>query len=167
MADPTPRPIPAAAFWGTILASAQQHATTAQVWDALRAARDQLGVSFPSDIFSQVNALRANASRVIVASERLMAASGATAIDSSMIGRPIYARSLAQQEAMPQYEVRLQISVQSLEGTASRWATVYYGSDLPDTVGQLGDDVEAFAAGFANDYGGELASVDSFMLNAV
>ena len=167
MADPTPKPIPASAFWGTILSSARQHATTAEVWDALKSARDQLGVAFPSDIFAQVNSLRSSATGVVAASERLMAGGYGTAIDSTMIGRPIYARSLAQQEALPQYEVRLQISVAGVEGEASRWATIYYGTDLPDTVGQLGDDMEAYASGFANDYGGELASIDSFELNAV
>ena len=167
MADPVRPKVDASFFYGPLLSSAAQRETTAQMWARLRDFAQRSEVSFPSDIFRQVNSLRSNASSVQAASRNLDRSPGSDTITGGLIGRPIYGRPSASFDTLPQYEARFRLTVQGPEGQAEQWVRVTYGADLPDTVGQLLDELDTFAQDLYAGYGQELVSWDSPMLNQI
>ena len=156
-----------AVFYGAILGATVEHMTTARLWETIRTQADAMGVAFPSDVLQQVNQLRANAGQVVAASERLTGASTPTTITSEVMGRPIYARPLADQEARPMYEARFQVDTLGLHGVESSWYRLTYGTDVPETIAGLREDVSMYAADFAGAYGQELIGVGTLMLNVL
>lgn len=52
-------------------------------------------------------------------------------------------------------------------GQVSRWVTVQYGSDMPDTVGGLLDDLDLYVTDFATGYEGELVGTGQVYLNQI
>lgn len=167
MADPIRPSVGAEFFYGTMLSAAGQRETTAAMWSRLRDFAARSEVSFPSDIFQQVNRLRANATGVARASRSLQGAPASEAITASVIGRPIYARPASSFEALAQYEARFRLTVQGPEGLGEQWVRITYGSDLPDTVGGLMDDLATYALDLFAGYGQELVGWDSPMLNQI
>jgi hypothetical protein len=154
-------------FYGPILQSAIERDTTAAMWDRIRSAAEAAGVSIGPDAFAKINGLRSNAVSLVNASRNLQRAPADYAIESSMVGRPIYARPGDVFEAMPQYEARFRLQIQTQEGIADQWVRVVYGADRPDTVGALLDDLELYAQDLAPGYGGELVGWSDPMLNEV
>jgi hypothetical protein len=154
-------------FYGVIVQSAIERDTTQAMWDRIRGAADQAGVSIGPDAFSKINGLRSNAVAMINASRNLQRAPADYSLESSMIGRPIYARPEASFEALPQWEARFQLRVQTSEGVGEQWVRVVYGADRPSTVGELLDDLELFAQDMAPGYGGELVGWSNPILNQV
>lgn len=167
MADPVRPRVDVSFFYGPLLSSAAARETTAQMWQRLRRFADEAGVSFPSEGAVAFNAIRANAVGVQGAARYLDRAPSADAITASAIGRPIYGRPDASFSALPQYEARFRLTVQGPEGLGEQWVRVTYGADLPDTIGQLMDDLELYARDLYAGYGQELVGWDSPMLNQI
>lgn len=174
MADPNLKPISAAYFYGDILAARARHEPVAQMWERLRGTLATFNPDpanpqyrFPSDIFQQVNGLSANANQTANASRQLMAASAGDAITGDMIGTPFYGRPQSSFEALNQWEARIEMIMDTPAGRASRWVTVQYGSDRPDTVGGLLDDLDMYVTDFATGYEGELVGTGQVYLNQI
>lgn len=162
-----PRPIgKPEAFWGSILASARQHATTAQVWEAIRGRADELGVRYPSTILADVNRLRSIASGLAASADRLARARDDQAITGRMIGQQVYSRGLAAQATTPSYHVRFQLPVTTPEGTRTDWYTLEYNGPLPATVGDLRSDLAVYADSLGEDYGVSIGEVGAIEIGA-
>lgn len=167
MPDPERPRVRSDYFYGVILQSALERDTTAQMWERIRGAAEASGLDIGADAFTRVNELRSNAVSVANAARNLARAREADAITSDMLGRPIYARPLQAFEALPQYEARIRIQMQTPGGVADQWVRVVFGADRPDTVGGLLDELELFAQDMAPGYGGELLGWDNLVLNEV
>ena len=167
MADELPRVSSMAFFYGPIVESALGRMTTQAMWEQINAAAEAAGVRFPPDALQQVNDLRANAASVARASRELQGAPASDAITSQVIGQPIYARPLESQGALSQFEARFRLVFQTPAGQDTQWVRIVYGADLPDTVGQLTDELDAYAQDLAAGYSQQLVSWDSPMLNAI
>lgn len=167
MATNDPRPVgKAEAFWGSIMASARQRATTAQVWEAIRSRADELGVRYPSGILADVNRLRSLASGLAETSRRLERARDDQALTGRMIGQQVYARDLSAQATVPAFHVRFQLPVTTPEGTRQDWYTLEYGGPLPATVGDLRADLEAYAESLGEDYGVSIGAIGAIEIGA-
>jgi hypothetical protein len=159
MPDPPGRSPQPAAWWGSILAAARKRATTAEVWQAIRSYADEAGLQLPPNLFAEVNRMRSLASGLRASSDQLMRARSSDALTSGMIGHQIYQRGGPGQALAPLYHVRFQMEHQ-LEGLRSTgWYTLEYSGQLPDTVGDLMDDIAGYAEGLSGTYGVELVGV--------
>jgi hypothetical protein len=154
-------------WWGAVLASAREHETTAELWQRINDQAASQGVSLPSDIFSQVNRMRGLASGLAYSSELLGRSGNSDAITSGVIGEQIYKRSEADlSELATRYHVRFELTTYSSLGESTDWRTLDYGGSLPGTVGELRDDVEAYAQGLSDSYGAEFGNVGTIEIGA-
>ena len=158
--------VKAEAFWGTIMASARQRATTAQVWDAIRGRADELGVRYAPGILADVNRLRSLATGLAETSRRIARASDDQAITGRMIGQQVYARGLAGQALAPGYHVRFQVPVTTPEGTRTDWYTLEYQGAFPATKGQLLADLGAYTDSLGEDYGVSIGEIGAIEIGA-
>lgn len=165
MAD-DPTRAKAEAWWGSILASAREKATTAEVWDAIRSYASDAGVALPSDIFQRVNDMRSLAVGLRTSSESLMRASTDQAITNREIGQQLYARSPFDQAAAPLYHVRFEMTTQVGGQQETGWYTLEYSGQLPATVGDLFADLGDYADGLAGSYGQALVATGRVEIGA-
>lgn len=155
-----------AALFGTILAAARNHATTAEIWGAIRSEADRYGVSLPTGMFGAVNTMRSLATRTIVASERLSAAGPNDAIEGGMIGQAVYSRSQVGRALVPEWHAYVQTTSIVQGEQVQGWTFMPYTGTLPATVGELNDDALSAAVAQSEKYTGELLSVDAIELVA-
>lgn len=163
MADGEPAQAKATAFWGSILLAARVHATTAEVWQAIREAAVGNNVALPADMFSQVNRMRSLATGLRNSGEALARANPDDAITGSMIGTQLYARSALAHSLDPAYHVRFEMTTTTTEGSVTGWYNLEYQGGLPATVGDLLAEIDAYANGLADSYGaarGDIGQVE-------
>ena len=166
MVDGGSSPARPEAWWGVIQSAARQHATTAGVWTAIKDSAQEWGLALPTDMFSAVNRMRALASGITYASERLMRAAPESAITSEHIGQQIYARSPQEMALAPIYHVRFEMHTVTEGVVQTGWYTLEYSGSLPPTVGQLFADVGEYASGLAGAYGVSLSGVGRVEIGA-
>lgn len=177
MADPE-RPtklLPASAFYGDILAARQNHETVEQMWgrirDTLAGWQEQYAnytVRYAPDVFQAVNQLSANAAGVRGAQEQLNTAPASDSLTASVIGRPFYGRSDAEFQALAAWEGKIELIMDRAGAQVSQWITVQYDAgSLPDTIGDLRDDLEGFASSWATRYEGTLVGTGQLILNQI
>lgn len=143
----------ASAFWGPILLSARVHATTAEVWSAIKGYAQSQGVEVPPGMFSEVNRMRALATSLRTSGETLARANESDAITSRMIGTQLYARNALERSLAPAYHIRFELTTQTEAGPSTSWYTLEYEGSLPATVGDLRYDVGTYAQSLAGTYG--------------
>lgn len=151
------------AFWGSILLSARLHATTAEVWQAIKQYGEQAGVALPPDMFAQVNRMRGLATTLRNSGERLATASPSDALTSRMIGQQVYARNAIERSLAPAYHVRFELTTTTDQGSSTGWYTLEYEGNLPATVGELRYEVAQYAESLSGTYGtavGELGTIE-------
>lgn len=163
-------------FWGPIAAAREKRATVADMWGAMRdelaranaAAPEGVTYAFASDILQQVNGRSSNAASLTRAEANLAAAAPESAILGTMIGQPFYGRSLESQQAFAKWEARAEMIMDTPAGQVSQWVTVQYtAGNLPDTLGDLQDDIEGTLLDWADRYGGTYAATGRLQLNAI
>lgn len=153
MPDQGPPLAKPSAFWGSVLLSARVHATTAEVWTAIRDYARTYGVDVPPDMFAQVNRMRTLAVGLRNSGEALASARPSDAITSNMIGQQLYARSLSEQALAPAFHVRFTLDAMGPDGPVSGWYNLEYDGSLPPTVGDLYADLDTYAATLGESYG--------------
>jgi hypothetical protein len=166
MADGGPPQAKATAFWGSILLAARVHATTAEVWQAIREASASSGVALPGDMFAQVNRMRSLATTLRNSGEAIAGAAGSDALTSSMIGTQLYARSALERSLSPAYHVRFELSTTTDAGSSTGWYTLEYSGSLPATVGELQQQVLDYANGLADSYGSAVGDLGTLEIGA-
>jgi hypothetical protein len=140
------------AWWSAVQAAVRVRATTAELWGVIRDYGAQQGISYPPNMFAEVNRLRSLAGGLRGASERLGRASGSDAITSAMLAPTIYARAPNQRSASPLFHVRFEMTTRVGDQLQSGWYNMEYTGSLPGTVGQLMEDVSDIAQGLSTSY---------------
>ncbi len=146
-----------AKYWGTVVSSVNQRASTADLWSALKSA----AANNPSDLagvsIGDVNAMRSAAAGIRAATDAFQAADLSAAIDSTMVAQTPFSADLGAQAISPVYNVSFErtfINDQGVQEVEMR--TDRFVGGLPGTVQDLLDTV-------ANDmdtlYGGTTTAV--------
>lgn len=163
-------------YWGAIQAAVSERASTAGVWDAIRADEQAQAAGAPLPNFAGVNELRSLAAAVRNSGERLGAALETEqrtglpqSIDRTMMSYGVSTRDAAAVATMAQFHVRFEGTFNAPDGSALRqWLTVKFDqSNMPATVGEL---VAALAVGVPNTSipaGAELADIGSPTITVV
>jgi hypothetical protein len=139
-------------YWGSILASAQQHLNIADMWQSIRDLQQQYGLERPGVTGPDVMVLRGYANRLVNGAAALAAASPSDTITPAMMGvGPYTSNDLAGLAAQPTYQVRFQNQVQLPDGTVTgAWQTAVFGaSEFPQTAGDLMASIGTSAAELA------------------
>lgn len=139
-------------YYGSILTSAYQGASTADMWTSIRANQALYGLPKPGASAPDVSVIRGYANRIVNGARTLAAASESDAITSDMMAvAPYTSRDLPAINTTPVYHVRYLNTVQADDGsTTSVWHTsVFTASDMPGTVGELRDTIDFHATELA------------------
>ena len=155
-----------AAIWGDIQASVEEHMTTAELWNEIRAAAERLGTRVPEGMFQAVNTMRNLSAQLRNASDRLTAASRDEALDRRYYADEVYLRDASNPLAGTSYHVRFTVPQYQGGETRMQTFTMLYEGSLPATVGDLMDDLDLYATELGNDYAGELGAIQSVEIGA-
>lgn len=139
-------------YWGSILTSAYNNASTSDMWTAIRSTQAQYGLSRPGASAPDVSVLRGYANRIVAGAQALNSASPSDSITADMMAvAPYTDNTLAGIATNPTYYVRYQNTVQANDGTVSTvWNTsVFSVTDMPSTVGELQDAIASDATELA------------------
>jgi|SRR5882762_303907 len=135
-------------YYGSILTSAYQNASTADMWTGIRTSQATYGLPKPGASAPDVSVIRGFANRIVNGARTLAAASESDAITRDMMAvAPYTSRDLPSINTNPIYHVRYQVTVQASDGTVSnRWSfSVFTAADMPGTVGALQDATDTAA----------------------
>lgn len=139
-------------YWGSILASAYQNASTSDMWTAIRNQQAEYNLPKPGASAPDVSVLRGFANRIVAGAAAFAAASPADTITADMMAvAPYTANDLASIATTPTYHVRYQNTIQDLDGNVvTTWNTsVFTATDFPATVGDLQDAINTDATEIA------------------
>lgn len=128
-----------ARYGGAIQAAAANHLSTADVWQAIRDSADAQGFETVGVSATDVSRARGIYGRMVRAADTLANADLDSAIDGSMIGQAPWSPPLDVQAAAPEWMATFKLSGVRDGEPVEEWHSVYLGSDLPDTVGDLWD----------------------------
>lgn len=165
-------------YYGSILASAYQNLSTADMWTAIRDTQAQYGLTRPGATAPDVSVIRGYANRIVAGANRLAAADDGDMITSDMMGvTPYTTNDLNAIATNPTYQVRYQVTWQTPDGaTNTRWNTsVFTATNFPDTVGDLRDTINFNASELlaqaaqqaGGQSGGTLLSTDNLEITLV
>lgn len=125
-------------YWGVIQHAAAQHLPTADLWAAIRGAAAEAGLERPGVSAADVSTIRGYAGAMTRAAEALAKSEPGLGITPSMIATAPWARSLAEQNIAPRYQVTYAREALTAEGVqVSQYSTSIFDGALPDTVGEL------------------------------
>lgn len=127
-------------YYGSILASAYENKSTADMWTAIRDTQAQYGLPKPGASAPDVSVIRGYANRIVAGAQAFAAAGDTDTITSDMMAvAPYTSNDLNGIAVNPTYQVRYQVTWQTADGTVkSRWNTsVFTAANFPDTVGDL------------------------------
>jgi hypothetical protein len=127
-------------YYGSILASAYNNLSTADMWESVRAAQAQYGLPTPQASAPDVSVIRGYANRIVAGARNLAAADDGDVIAANMMAvAPYTSNDLNGIATNPTYQVRYQVTWQTSDGvTNQRWNTsVFTAANFPGTVGEL------------------------------
>lgn len=139
-------------YWGSILASAYQNASTADMWTAIRNQQTEYGLPKPGASAPDVSVLRGFANRIVAGAAAFAAAAPTDTITADMMAvAPYTANDLNSITTTPTYHVRYANTIQAADGTITTvWNTsVFTAGDMPATVGELQDAIDTDATEIA------------------
>lgn len=153
------------AWWGVVQGAVAERATTAEIWQSIRAFGERNNLEYPPGFFAEVNRIRSTAASLRNASDRLGRAAPTDAITDRMLAPLPYARSSVEQALASQYHVRVNYTARQGQETADSYITLSYNT-LPGTVGELYADAQVATASTVDNYGGELIGLGGIEIGA-
>jgi hypothetical protein len=153
MPDEGLKTVKPAAFWNAIQDKAREHATTGELWQAIRETAADRGWSTQGLTLQEVNRMRSAASSMVYSGERLARSKPDDPLGDRFIGRQVYAGSDWLSKGNPAYHVRFQVDIQTVGTIETHWYTMQYDGSLPATTGELYDDIALYADELGGDYG--------------
>ena len=159
MTDQPPRPTVArpTAFWGSIQAAAAQRQGVAGAWANIRAQAASQNITWPGGertMFDAVNQMYSLAARNRNTSEALARADRGDYITQSMVGAQIFTRPAIERSVVRNFRVDFTVTVQGSQGPrVEHYHLAYTDANIPNTVGELRDDLLAYTAGLGDQYG--------------
>lgn len=130
---------PARVYWGEIQNAVYNHATTADVWGAIRNAQEALGVAAHRPSAIDVGQLVSLAAHMRSAADNLSNADPSAPITSDMIGTDITAATRGLTNLEQQFQTRYLIEFDTPTGTETAWRTGNIFTGLPTSVSDLID----------------------------
>lgn len=154
-------------YWGNIVQSVAARASTADLWNAVRAAAAAEGQDLSGVRLTDMNGLRSIAASQRQAGQTLAAARVDAVIDAGMIGRDLDSRSVQEQLLAPRWRVRFEQDVIVGGQLQTLWRTSYIDGFLPSTKADVLAQVDQDAQGLADDYDQVHAGVGAVQITAV
>lgn len=167
MPDLSPQATSALRFWGVIQAGVSQGATTAELWQAIRAS-DIGGVGETGGVGAiGVGQLRGMAASIARAGDALAKADPSQGITNAMIADAPWGRPLPEQNTLAQWQVRYLATTITPEGEQQLYRTTTITGTLPGTVGELLDFLNIAAPGTESGYNYEFVALSDPTILAV
>lgn len=165
--DLSPEAQRALAYWGPISRAASEHMTTRELWGAIRAESERLGLPSPGVTVRGVSQLRGLAGGIESRAREFNTYSDSRVLRGSMAAQAPWSRPLGEQRALPQYQIRFQHQYTSRGEQVTEWRTTMIPARLPRTVGDLRDLVAGDALQLARKYGVEHLGIGDLQVLAV
>lgn len=149
-------------LYGAILAGARAGLGTADLWASIRQTAEAQGTPLSGVSAANISTLRGFAGAQIKADAALAAAPFGSTIDASMIALAPYARSAAEMNAAPRFNVTMELGFLQNGEFGSASYTVSYTGFLPPTTDELLGDLQGAADDLGSNYGftpGDILSV--------
>jgi hypothetical protein len=140
-------------YWGVIEAGTNAGMNTQQLWEAIHEHAGASGLDTPGVSAAEVSIMRGLAGRIRQSGRNLANAQPTYGIDSSMMARAPWARTLSEQNSLTMHQVRFEHTVIRNGEQVSEWRSVMYQGPLPATVGDLKSELENDAQQMADNYG--------------
>lgn len=166
----------AMAYWGTIQNAVAERASTAQIWDAIRAAQaaepgggGPVTVAGVNEVRSAAAKIRNSADGLTMARDLETSTGLAQSITSSMMTTVPWSRDPGVLSTLADYQVRFQTLFTTPAGAqASAWVTAKFGGgELPVTVGDLIDALGAYSLAFGYTDAASFTGVGDVSITAV
>lgn len=145
-------------YWGSILNAASNHASTAEVWAAIRAQNEGTGQSGLNAGFADVSRLRAAAGAQVRAMESLSRTPDHIALDPANWSVAPYGRDLDQRNTLGIFQVNVKHVTIGDHGEETAFRMVTFRGALPATAGELRDAIDQDSQAMADQYGTEHVS---------
>lgn len=167
MSDLTPEGKDALRWWGVIEESARYGMTTEDLWNNLRDAAEEAGLSGPGVTITGVNELRSLATRIQNSGRQLERIGLDTVLTHEHIADAPWSRTDTERSAYGIYQVRYQHTTVTTEGPETTWRTSIFRGQLPETLGELQSAVAEDAQALADKYGVSHVDLGSMHILAV
>lgn len=163
-------------YWSEIIGGAARRLNTADLFVTIRDRAAQLGLSTVGVSASAVSTLRGYAGRMLATGERINKAADTAILTSDHIAEAPWARPLQEQNAFPIWNTVIEHTIERPDGsTVTRNQTIVFTGTLPDTIGELRDQISEEARLLAEEGGeesegtpkGKSLAVKILMLQAV
>ncbi len=142
-------------YWGVIELAAAAHANTADMWEWIRQAADELGLASPGVTVQGVSELRGRAGEIVRTAEQFAKLPDAKRVTQRYVAHPPWARTFVEQRALPKFAVRYQHTFIQNGNLQTEWRTSVFPGRLNHTAGRLRSDVELDATNLARKYATE------------
>jgi hypothetical protein len=154
-------------YWGIIVTSVAQRASTADLWAAVRAGAQIEGNQLTGVRVQDMNVLRSIAASQQRSISSLQSLLPGNALDARNIGRDLSSRSLQDQSLAPRWIVRFEHDVVVQGQLQTLWRSSVFEGQLPSTKGDLMNALESDAAELAKDYDVTHVGIGRFSIAAV
>ena len=145
----------ALAYWPQIEYAADNGLTTADMWGIIRDAAEDLGLASPGVTVQGVSQLRGLASGIQRRADQFNAFPDSKRLPGTAWSEAPWSRSLADQRAMPKWQVRFQHTFLVNGAEVTEWRSTVRSGRTPRTKGELLGVVDEDAENMARDYGVE------------
>lgn len=164
MADLRPGAIKLLPLLGPIQEGAAAHLDTAELWASIRDAAAAEGYDISGAGATDLNQLRAWASGNVYAAEAVQRAGPGRSLDSSMIGRELYAGEGVIEGRQQLYNIRFEHTVIENGVELQLWRTSQISGLLPPTIDDLEAMMEGDAESLADEYNQSHVSIGSISI---
>lgn len=165
MADLSPAQSAALMYWPQIEYAAATGMNTADLWSTIRDAAEDAGFDSPGVTVQGVSFLRGEATRIQRNAAQFATLADSRVMRGGLISQSPWSRSLAEQRAMPMFQVRFVHTFMEGEDQKAEWRTVVFEGKLPRTAGEVRALVEADAVQMSRKY--KVGHVSSDMLQVL
>ena len=139
-------------YWSVIESAARLRATTADLWAAINDAAAEQGLSSPGVTLRGVNELRSYAAQQQNAADRLARSDRGAPMEDRLIGPAPWAREGAEYASVDRWQITYLHTTLDNGEERSDWRTSMFTGTLPDTVGELMDQLDVDAETLADEY---------------
>jgi hypothetical protein len=167
MPDLSPAARKALAYWPQIEEAAHYSMTTADLWETIHAAAEDLGLASPGVTLRGVSELRSLATQIQASGRRFESLGDESSVEGRHVSDAPWSRPLAEREGLSIFQVRYQHTTLTAEGPETNWRTSIFYGQLPGTKAELQAALEEDAGQLANKYNVSHISTSGHQILAV
>lgn len=146
-------------YFGAIQARSRQRLTTAEVWEAVKDEAARRGEPLPAGMFQAVNQLRAQATALRNASDRLARAGQNEAILADHLAPLPYGHNPSASGGPRVFDVRVHYTAVRQGLDVQDYVTLRYTGGLPATVGELQQEAFDVTSSLVEGYGASFGDI--------